>query len=62
MSKGGISNGALNSINSWGFISRSYLSNCFVVLLFRPNRLLLLDRGMGGNPIFIFVDLTFSIY
>ncbi len=62
MSKGGIRNGALDSIIPCGLISRSYLSNCRVVVLYNPNLLPLFDRGIGGNPVFIFVDLVFSIY
>lgn len=62
MSNGGISSGALDSIITCGFISRSYLSNCFVVLLFKTNRLLWFDRAVGGNPILIFVDRTLSMY
>ncbi len=62
MSKGGIRSGALDSINSCGLISRSYLSNRLVLLFFKTNRFPLFGRGIGGNPILIFVDRTFSIY
>lgn len=61
MSKGGIRNGALDSINPWGFISRSYLSNRLVVLLFNPNLFPLFDRGISGNPVCIFVLRALSI-
>lgn len=61
MSKGGIRSGALDSIISCGFISRSYLSNCLVVILFNPNLLPWFDRDIGGNPVRTFVDLEFSI-
>ncbi len=62
MSKGGIRNGALDPINSWGFISRSYLSNCLVAKLFNPNLLPLFDSDIGGNSVYIFANLEFSIY
>lgn len=62
MSKGGISNGALNSMNSCGFISRSYLSNCLVVFGLKFVRIGFIGRGIGGNPILMLFDLALSIY
>jgi hypothetical protein len=55
LSKGGIRNGALDVIFSCGFISRSYLSNCLVVLLCKPNLFPAFDRGIGGLPATIWV-------
>ena len=60
MSRGGMSNGALNAMNSCGLISRSYLSNRFVVLVFDR---VLFARGIGGNPMLtLVVGRVFSIY
>jgi hypothetical protein len=56
MSKGGIRSGALDAIISCGLISRSYLSNCLLVLLYNPNLFPVFDDGIGGLPTTIFAD------